>query len=145
MSNIGMSSWIKEVPPLEKDKKNGWRPYHIFSGSTHCMDELSSYISILSPGITPHEPHSHPEEELLIILSGEADIVRPDKKIKNIESREIIRPRLICILPCISTSHNQQCKHKTSNLSHVQMAITKDIQKKPPKNQNLQLQQRPQT
>lgn len=92
MSNTVMSSWIKELPQLEEDKKNGWKPYPIFSGSTHCLDELSSHMSILSPGFTPHEPHSHPEEELLIMLSGEAEIVRPNKEIKNIESREIIRP-----------------------------------------------------
>ncbi|WP_455368971.1 glycosyltransferase [[Eubacterium] cellulosolvens] len=92
MSNTVMSSWIKELPRLEEDKKNGWKPYPIFSGSTNCLDELSSHMSILSPGFTPHEPHSHPEEELLIMLSGEAEIVRPNKEIKNIESREIIRP-----------------------------------------------------
>jgi uncharacterized cupin superfamily protein len=32
-------------------------------------------MSILSPGHSPHSPHAHPEEELLIILDGEADLV----------------------------------------------------------------------
>ena len=103
MSNTVMSSLIKELPRLQEDKKNGWKPYPIFSGSTNCLDELSSHMSILSPGFTPHEPHSHPEEELLIMLSGEAEIIRPNKEIKKIERREIIRPGSFVYYPAFQS------------------------------------------
>lgn len=72
-------------------------------------------MSILSPGITPHEPHSHQEEELLIMLSGETDIVRPDKEIANIETREIIRPGSFVYYPAFQphTIHNVSKKPAT--------------------------------
>ena len=110
-----MSSWIKELPPLVENKQTGWKPYPIFSGSTRCLDEFSSHMSILSPEITPHEPHSHQEEELLIMLSGEADIVRPDKEIANIETREIIRPGSFVYYPAFQphTIHNVSKKPAT--------------------------------
>ena len=108
MSNTILSSWIKELPQLDENKQNGWRPYPIFSGSTHCLDEFSSHISILSAGISPHEPHSHPEEELHIMLSGEADIVRLDKEITNTETRERISPGSFAYHPAFQphTIHN---------------------------------------
>ena len=31
---------------------------------------------VLDPGITLHEPHVHAEEELLVVLDGEAELVR---------------------------------------------------------------------
>jgi glycosyltransferase involved in cell wall biosynthesis/mannose-6-phosphate isomerase-like protein (cupin superfamily) len=115
MSNTVLSSWIKELPPLEENKQNGWRPYPIFSGSTHCLDKFSSHMSILSPGITPHEPHSHQEEELLIMLSGEADIVRLDKEIANTETRERIKPGSFVYHPAFQhhTIHNTSTEPAT--------------------------------
>jgi uncharacterized cupin superfamily protein len=35
---------------------------------------MGCHVSVLSPGRCPHPPHSHIEEELLIILDGEANI-----------------------------------------------------------------------
>ncbi len=35
---------------------------------------MSCHVSVLSPGRCPHPPHSHIEEELLIILDGEANV-----------------------------------------------------------------------
>jgi len=63
------------------------------------MDDFESHVSVLSPGITPHEPHSHPEEELLIMLSGEADIVILCPDGSYIETRDRIRPGLFVYYP----------------------------------------------
>lgn len=53
----------------------GWRPYPLFSDETASLSSMSSHYSVLAPGRTPHPPHVHPEEELLIILEGDAEVV----------------------------------------------------------------------
>lgn len=37
---------------------------------TATLDELEIHITTLNPGETPHEPHKHPDEELLIVKQG---------------------------------------------------------------------------
>lgn len=68
--------WIRtlEQPP-EEDKRTGWRIEPVFGGSTFSMQPLRSHFSVLSSGTTPHPPHTHREEELIVVLSGEVDIV----------------------------------------------------------------------
>ena len=71
--------WIKAVDSLVfETKQDGWKIGHIFHGPTSCMKKLSSHVSVLDEGKTPHEPHVHKEEELLILLSGTVDIIRVD-------------------------------------------------------------------
>ena len=100
MSESMSSSWVKSLNlPLEEDRQSGWQPYNIFRGSTRCMDDFSSHVSVLSPGITPHKPHSHQEEELLIMLSGEADIVMLDPKRGQSKTRERVMPGTLVYYP----------------------------------------------
>ncbi len=61
--------------PLAEDPVEKWRPYPLFSGPTPAHDQMACHVSVLSPGHCPHPPHEHVEEELLIILNGEADIL----------------------------------------------------------------------
>lgn len=37
---------------------------------TATLDELEIHITTLAPGETPHPPHQHPAEELLVIKEG---------------------------------------------------------------------------
>ena len=37
---------------------------------TATLDELEIHITTLNPGETPHAPHQHPDEELLVIKEG---------------------------------------------------------------------------
>jgi XRE family transcriptional regulator, regulator of sulfur utilization len=37
---------------------------------TATLDELEIHITTLNPGETPHAPHRHPDEELLIVKEG---------------------------------------------------------------------------
>jgi len=55
-----------------------WRPYPLFSGQTRTHDDMACHYSLLSPGHSPHPPHTHVEEEILIVLQGEADILIAD-------------------------------------------------------------------
>jgi uncharacterized cupin superfamily protein len=56
----------------------GWKPYKLFRGPTPIVEIMKAHVSVLSPGHCPHPPHCHVEEELLIVLDGEAEIVIPD-------------------------------------------------------------------
>jgi mannose-6-phosphate isomerase-like protein (cupin superfamily) len=61
--------------PLAASERGGWKPYPLFRGSSTQMRDLSCHASVLSPGKMPHRPHRHLEEEILIMLSGEADLI----------------------------------------------------------------------
>jgi quercetin dioxygenase-like cupin family protein len=37
---------------------------------TATLDELEIHVTTLNPGETPHPPHQHPDEELLIVRQG---------------------------------------------------------------------------
>ncbi len=58
--------------------KEGWKPYKLFRGPTSIIDFMKAHVSVLNPGHCPHPPHCHVEEELLVVLGGEAEIVLPD-------------------------------------------------------------------
>jgi mannose-6-phosphate isomerase-like protein (cupin superfamily) len=61
--------------PLMEDRVKRWRPHHLFAGATPNVSHMSVHVSVLSPGHSPHKPHAHCEEEILIVLDGEAQIV----------------------------------------------------------------------
>ena len=42
----------------------------VFQDRTATLDELELHITTLMPGQTPHEPHKHPDEEVVIIREG---------------------------------------------------------------------------
>jgi mannose-6-phosphate isomerase-like protein (cupin superfamily) len=67
---------IQAIDALQyKWRKSGWRSGSVFK-SVDAQTMLTSHVSILQKGSTPHEPHIHEDEELLILLSGEVDIIR---------------------------------------------------------------------
>ncbi len=55
----------------------GFSPFHILRGATPNAPDMESHVSVLDPGHSPHPPHCHVEEELLVVLDGEAEIVIP--------------------------------------------------------------------
>jgi mannose-6-phosphate isomerase-like protein (cupin superfamily) len=64
--------------PLPPDQERGWKPYAIFSGSGSGLQTWSCHVSVLTKDTCPHPPHVHREEEILMLLSGEADLILPD-------------------------------------------------------------------
>jgi quercetin dioxygenase-like cupin family protein len=69
--------------PLESAEGANWKPYPAFSGSTADLPLLSCHASVLLPGHSPHPLHAHPEEELLLLLSGEIDLeLEGDERIR---------------------------------------------------------------
>lgn len=68
--------WIHPLDlPLDGRGESGWKRHRIHSGSTPGLRFLGCHASVLEPGKTPHEPHRHQEEEILIVLDGEATLV----------------------------------------------------------------------
>jgi mannose-6-phosphate isomerase-like protein (cupin superfamily) len=45
-----------------------------FDGSTDQLKSLVAGSLKLKPGMTPHEPHEHPEEEIMLITEGSGEI-----------------------------------------------------------------------
>jgi len=43
---------------------------HVFKDPTATLDELELHVSTLPPGQSPHPPHKHPDEEIVIIKEG---------------------------------------------------------------------------
>jgi quercetin dioxygenase-like cupin family protein len=41
-----------------------------FKARTATLDELEMHVTTLKPGKSPHEPHQHPNEELVIVRQG---------------------------------------------------------------------------
>jgi quercetin dioxygenase-like cupin family protein len=52
---------------------------HFVEGSTDQLKGLSVGSIELKPGQAPHPPHTHPEEELLIVTDGHAEITLEGK------------------------------------------------------------------
>jgi mannose-6-phosphate isomerase-like protein (cupin superfamily) len=38
------------------------------------LPQMGCHVSVLAPGYSPHPPHAHAEEEILIVLDGEPDV-----------------------------------------------------------------------
>ena len=52
-------------------------PTHCFLGRTETVDSLECHYSVLMPGASPHPPHRHREEEILVVMNGSAELVVP--------------------------------------------------------------------
>ena len=64
--------------PLAPDREKGWKPYPLFRGATAAIDRLGCHVSVLTPGSCPHPPHTHDDDELLLMLAGEAELLLPE-------------------------------------------------------------------
>jgi quercetin dioxygenase-like cupin family protein len=45
-----------------------------FDGSTEQLRELTVGNLVLKPGMVPHPPHQHPEEEIMLVTEGAGEI-----------------------------------------------------------------------
>jgi mannose-6-phosphate isomerase-like protein (cupin superfamily) len=82
-------SCVRAFPwPLPGDPARGWRQHFMFRGSTPVQHQLGCHISVLDAGHSPHPPHAHLDEELLVVLDGEAEILianAPDDPAPRVE------------------------------------------------------------
>lgn len=52
----------------------------VFDASTPTLSELDCHITTLNPGESPHLPHRHPDEEVLILKEGRLEVSQEDRK-----------------------------------------------------------------
>jgi mannose-6-phosphate isomerase-like protein (cupin superfamily) len=52
----------------------GQKAFVYFNGPTEQLSGVSAGACVLDPGASPHPPHTHPEEEFLIIGEGTGEI-----------------------------------------------------------------------
>jgi quercetin dioxygenase-like cupin family protein len=57
-----------ETMPVERTAVGAVRP--VFRGPTATLDELEMHVTTLNAGLASHEPHSHGNEEVIIVKEG---------------------------------------------------------------------------
>ncbi len=85
--------------PLPADEEKGWRPHPIFKGSTADLRSLSCHVSTLIHDHCPHPPHTHEDEELLLLLAGEVDVILPDEQGREQHQRRRLKPGQFVFYP----------------------------------------------
>lgn len=85
--------------PLPGDLENDWTPQPLFSGSSQAASILGCHASALVPQGCPHPPHTHCEEELLVLLSGELDLIVPDGNDPHKTKRTRLAPQQALFYP----------------------------------------------
>jgi quercetin dioxygenase-like cupin family protein len=78
--------------PLAPDEEKKWKPYFLFRGLTRGIEDFSCHVSTLVYQHCPHPPHTHKEEEILMMLSGEADLLLPLYKGAGQQARLRLKP-----------------------------------------------------
>lgn len=51
----------------------------VFDAPTPTLAEFECHVTTLNPGESPHAPHRHPEEELMVIKEGTLEALQGDK------------------------------------------------------------------
>jgi quercetin dioxygenase-like cupin family protein len=65
-----MSSSIFDWNLIEAKPTKVGSTRKFFQAPTATLDELECHVTTLNPGETPHPPHKHPDEELIIVKEG---------------------------------------------------------------------------
>ena len=71
--------WIKD----REDAQHITTPFGevriYFKGETDELRLLELLNARINPGLSPHPPHQHPEEELLLVVEGEGEFLLDDR------------------------------------------------------------------
>lgn len=60
-------------------------PTPLFTGCTDNLKRIACHYSVLKPGRSPHVPHAHVDEEILVVLRGSATLLYENNQGKIIE------------------------------------------------------------
>jgi mannose-6-phosphate isomerase-like protein (cupin superfamily) len=81
-----------ELPLGPGEPAKPWQPFPAFRGPTRTCSDMSCHASVLVGGHSPHPPHAHVEEEILIPLDGEVELTIPAGPTDPSPRIERIRP-----------------------------------------------------
>jgi len=77
-----------DLPVSRKaSSKNRWQQDMFFIGATGSCEFFDCHASSIYTGHTTHPPHSHEEEEMLLLLSGELELIHPDLELDSNKRR----------------------------------------------------------
>jgi len=99
--------------PLPAAEEDGWKPYPIFNMKTSGLQNLSCHASVLNSDHSPHLPHTHNEEEILMLLWGEIDLILPDRQGPAVNQRIHLRQGEFVYYPACF-AHTLQTTSKAS-------------------------------
>ena len=69
---LGPSVWEWSALAAKKTDVGALRD--VVRAPTVTLDELEMHVTTLNPGLSSHPPHQHPNEELVIIREGDAEV-----------------------------------------------------------------------
>jgi uncharacterized cupin superfamily protein/MoaA/NifB/PqqE/SkfB family radical SAM enzyme len=78
--------------PFDSESGEPWQWRLFFEGRSRNVRYLTAHMSELVPGHSPHPPHRHREEEILILLDGEVRISLPDLPTDSSTTEFDLRP-----------------------------------------------------
>ena len=80
----GISTLIEHIDCSPNvSQKTDFQSYSLVNGPSPEMRLMEIHYSVLAPGKSPHPPHVHDEEEILIIIKGEAELQVESSKGSN--------------------------------------------------------------
>ena len=68
--------WIEPLDRLALETRDSGARAQLLLGPTPNLLQLDCHLSVLDGGKTPHPPHTHVDEELIVPIEGEVEIVR---------------------------------------------------------------------
>ena len=74
-NNSAVNVFVDPGTAYAEDAASKWRAYSFFHGYTRNAEAMELHLSVLSAGHSPHPPHAHVEEELLLVLDGVGEIL----------------------------------------------------------------------
>jgi len=84
-----MSSSVFDWKTIEERPTKIGSTRKFFQEPTATLDELECHVTTLNPGETPHAPHKHPDEELIIIKDGTVEVLN-DGVLKRVGPGSVI-------------------------------------------------------
>jgi uncharacterized cupin superfamily protein len=99
-----------------------WTMFHAFAAATPIHDRITCHASVLAPGHSPHAPHAHMQEELLVVISGEVEICLPDGESDCDPRTERLRPGDFAYYPAYRWHTLRNVAQSPRLLRDVQMA-----------------------
>ena len=85
-----IASTVYKWTALTPSEQNGRGKRQIAEGSGAALAHMEWHVTALAPGQSPHAPHKHEEEELIIIKEGQLQVTIED-------SSKILGPRSIAL------------------------------------------------
>jgi len=88
-----------DFPLRDGEPTKPWHAFPAFRGPTRTTSDMKCHASVLIGGHTPHPPHAHVEEELLMPLHGEVELTIPSSRNDPAPRKERIRPGAFVYYP----------------------------------------------